>query len=78
MNRGTVVKSMAGRDAGRFLVVVSCEADRVLVADGKVRKLTNPKQKNIRHLQQTQQNIDLQMIRSDKALRKALTMLDLI
>ena len=78
MNRGTVVKSMAGRDAGRFLVVVSCEADRVLVADGKVRKLTSPKHKNIRHLQKTQQNIDLEMIRSDKALRKALTMLDLI
>ncbi len=78
MNRGTVVKSIAGRDAGRFLVVVSCETDRILVADGKVRKLTNPKPKNIRHLQTTQQNIDLDQIHSDKALRKALTMLDLI
>ena len=78
MNRGTVVKSIAGRDAGRFLVVVSCEADRILVADGKVRKLADPKHKNIRHLQTTQQNIDLDQIRSDKALRKALTMLDLI
>ena len=78
MNRGTVVKSIAGRDAGRFLVVVNCEADRILVADGKVRKLADPKAKNIRHLQLTQQNINLDEIHSDKALRKALTMLDLI
>lgn len=78
MNRGTVVKSTAGRDKGRHLVVVSCEADRILLADGKVRKLAKPKQKNIRHLQLTQQTIDLDQIHSDKALRKALTMLDLI
>lgn len=78
MKRGTVVKSMAGRDKDRFQVVLSCEADRVLVADGKVRKLMSPKRKNIRHLQITQMHIDLDQIHSDRTLRKALTMLDLI
>lgn len=78
MKRGTVVKSMAGRDQGRFQVVLACEADRILVADGKVRKLANPKAKNPCHLQNTEQHINLEQIHSDKALRKALTMLDLI
>ena len=78
MKRGTVVKSMAGRDQGCFQVVLACEAGRILVADGKQRKLSNPKAKNPRHLQITEQHIDLELIHSDKALRKALTMLDLI
>ena len=78
MIRGTVVKATAGRDMGRFQVVLACEAGRVLVADGKVRKLARPKRKNIRHLQITHQRIDLTEIHSDRALRKALTMLDLM
>ena len=78
MKRGTVVKSMAGRDQGCYLAVLNCEADRVLVADGKQRKLSNPKAKNLRHLQITEKHIDLEQIYSDKALRKALTMLDFI
>ena len=55
MKRGTVVKSMAGRDKDRYQIVLEVEADRILVADGKVRKLMNPKAKNIRHLQETEQ-----------------------
>lgn len=78
MKRGTVVKSIAGRDKDRFQVVLDVRAERILVADGKVRKLANPKAKNSRHLQKTEQYIDLEQIHSDKALRKALTMLDLI
>lgn len=78
MKRGTVVKSIAGRDKDRVQVVLNCEAGRILVVDGKVRKLANPKAKNPRHLQKTEQHVDLDEIHSDKALRKALTMLDLI
>lgn len=79
MNRGTVVKTIAGRDKGCLQVVLCCKEDRVLLADGKTRKLDNPKSKNVRHLQKTQQHINLDEIHSDKALKKALTnMLDLI
>ena len=77
MIRGTIVRSIAGRDKDRFQVVLACEAGRVLVADGKVRKLTNPKKKNPCHLQKTDKVINLDEIHSDKALKKALTMLDL-
>lgn len=48
---GQVVVSRAGRDAGRPFVVVGVAGDRfVLVADGDLRKISNPKKKNVRHL----------------------------
>ncbi len=77
MIRGTVVRSIAGRDKDRLQVVLACEAGRVHVADGKVRKLASPKHKNPCHLQKTDKFINLDEIHSDKALKKALTMLDL-
>ncbi|MCX7779970.1 MAG: KOW domain-containing RNA-binding protein [Negativicutes bacterium] len=48
---GSIVVSSAGRDKGRAYVIIA-EADRpfVLVADGRDRKVANPKKKNIRHL----------------------------
>ena len=48
---GTVVLSKAGRDAGRYFVVVGKVDDQyVLVADGDLRKLANPKKKKLKHL----------------------------
>lgn len=78
MIRGTVVKSIAGRDKDRFYAVVSTEGDWMWIADGKVRKLSNPKKKNKKHLRETNLQIDLSVVLSDKSLKKALTGLDLI
>jgi len=40
-----------GRDRGRFyLVIGSDNISRVKVADGEIRKVENPKHKNIKHL----------------------------
>ncbi|NLL81201.1 MAG: hypothetical protein GX231_02690 [Tissierellia bacterium] len=48
---GQVVKSRAGRDRGRtFLIYEILDEDFVLVVDGDLRKLKNPKKKNIKHL----------------------------
>lgn len=47
---GQLVTSTAGRDAGQQFLVVGFEGDRVLVADGKKRRVKRPKAKNIRHL----------------------------
>ena len=49
---GQVVLSLAGRDAGRLMVVLerSVEEGFVLTADGRRRKLANPKRKRARHL----------------------------
>lgn len=48
---GQLVCSKAGRDKGQyFLVFESINESFILVVDGKVRKVENPKKKNIKHL----------------------------
>lgn len=47
---GQVVQSKAGRDKGRFFVVIGlAEESYVLLADGDLRKITRPKRKKIKH-----------------------------
>ena len=43
--RGTVVCSGAGRDKGKYMVVLSADEDFVLLSDGKERPLERPKRK---------------------------------
>ncbi len=47
---GQLVLSLAGRDAGRHFLVLRLTAQRVVVADGELRKVSRPKAKNRRHL----------------------------
>ena len=68
---GRVVISSAGHDKGRFMLVVGADGDRVLVADGKERKLASPKKKNIRHVRATESTIEPEGL-TDKKLRKTL------
>jgi ribosomal protein L14E/L6E/L27E len=68
MERGRVVISKAGRDKGRTMVVTDVNGF-VYVADGKEHKLCKPKRKNVKHLQPTNEIIDMENI-SDKALRR--------
>ncbi len=49
--RGRVVVSTQGHDAGRWHVVVSVlDARYVLICDGEARKLAKPKKKQAKHL----------------------------
>lgn len=51
---GSVVRAKAGRDKGGYFVVTDIlENGRVLICDGKRRKVLSPKQKNIIHLEVT-------------------------
>ncbi|MBO8129571.1 MAG: RNA-binding protein [Peptococcaceae bacterium] len=47
---GQLVWSTKGRDSGRLYVIIGFLQDRVLVADGKIRRVHRPKKKNARHL----------------------------
>jgi ribosomal protein L14E/L6E/L27E len=69
---GQIVKSSAGRDQERFFVVVEVLERRAKIADGKHRKLNNPKQKNILHLAPTNTHTEL-LGMTDKKLRKLLS-----
>ena len=51
MEAGQVVFSKAGRDSGKFYVVVEVvDETRVKIADGDLRRIRKAKLKNIKHL----------------------------
>lgn len=51
LSLGQVVCSKAGRDAGRkFVIVGLADDEHVLIADGDLRKIENPKKKKLKHL----------------------------
>ena len=51
---GSIVKSVAGRDQGSFYMVYEIvDGDYVTIVDGSLRKLSKPKKKKVKHLQNT-------------------------
>ena len=69
--KGSVVRAEAGRDGGKYFAVVDADEKYCLIADGKSRKLSSPKRKNIKHIRVTDSMIDLNDI-TDKKLRNVL------
>ena len=69
--KGSVVRAAAGRDGGKYFAVVKAEEKYCFIADGKSRKLSAPKRKNIKHIRITDSMIDLNDI-TDKKLRNIL------
>ena len=59
---GQIVLSLAGHDSGKLYVVLRREGACFLLADGRNRKLQNPKKKNGKHLER----------RSDSPLAEAI------
>ena len=51
LSQGQLVRSIAGRDKGKFYLVIGFAQEKMLVADGQYRTLKDPKTKNIKHLQ---------------------------
>ena len=48
--KSNIVRSVAGRDAGSLFFVLATEGDFLLLADGKQRRLENPKRKRRKHV----------------------------
>jgi ribosomal protein L14E/L6E/L27E len=69
---GQVVKSVAGHDKGDLLVIAGFEKTKVLVCDGKHRRLEKPKCKNPKHLQATETLLEPDSMATNKMLRKIL------
>ncbi len=72
MKRGSVVRSLAGRDKGKTAVVLSFDEKTAYVADGKERKLSKPKLKNLKHLELTDTVVEEYYLLFDSRLRKKL------
>ena len=47
---GDIVLSKAGRDQGRYFVVMRCEENFCLLADGDLRKIDKMKRKKNKHI----------------------------
>ena len=48
---GELATSKAGHDKGRLYLIIGEEGDSVLVCDGRLRGVTNPKKKKKKHIQ---------------------------
>ena len=72
LERGLVVRSMAGHDKGGFFVVLSSDAQYAVLCDGKRRSLENPKRKNIKHLAVTKTVLTNDSIQTNREIRCAL------
>ena len=77
--KSDMVRSLAGRDAGSLYFVLSAEEEFLLLADGKHRRLENPKRKRKKHvtLVETGRSTVAEKIRSNEKvtnseLRKAI------
>ena len=72
LEKGRVVRSLAGRDSGKLLAVVQADEKTVLLCDGKERPVDRPKRKNIRHISSTDIILDEETLSRNKLLKKAL------
>ena len=76
LEKGWVIRSVAGRDKGKLMLVLDVIENGVLVSDGKERPLERPKFKNLRHIEATQYRIDTNEAVSNRRLRRLLRDLD--
>ena len=70
--KGSIVKALAGREKDRFFVAEAVSDRCVYIADGKERKLSAPKMKNVKHISPTGRVLDMTDM-TDKKLRKILS-----
>ncbi len=76
MERGDVVTSRCGSDAGTVYVVLEAPVNsRVLLANGRRHPLHSPKKKNVRHVKSAGTRVDVPD--TDAALAKIIESLNL-
>lgn len=75
ISKSDIIVSLAGRDKGKFFYVMDVEDNYVLIADGKGRKLENPKRKKLKHVRRvtrTETRVADKILRGDKVLNSEL------
>lgn len=72
ITKGCVVRSISGRDADRFYVVMQLDGGFAVICDGKVRRLEKPKRKSVKHLRPTQTVLNPETLTTNNQLRQAL------
>ncbi len=75
ISKSDIIESLAGRDKGKFFYVIDTEENFVLIADGKGRKLEDPKRKKLKHVRRvsrTETRVALKIRNGDKVLNSEL------
>jgi len=75
ISKSDIVISLAGRDKGKLFYVMDTEDNYVLIADGKGRKLENPKRKKLKHVRRvtrTETRVATKILNGDKVLNSEL------
>ena len=72
--KGQLVRSKAGRDKTRTLAVLAVEEQMLLLADGDLRKLDNPKRKKKQHVAPTTTVLENELLKRDQQLRDAISL----
>ena len=75
ISKSDIVISLAGRDKDKLFYVMDTEDNYVFLADGKGRKLENPKRKKLKHVRRvtrTETRVDMKILNGDKVLNSEL------
>ncbi len=48
--KAQIVRSLSGHDSGQLFCVMDTDGDRLLLADGKRRRVSSPKRKSMKHV----------------------------
>ena len=75
ISKSDIVLSLAGRDKGKLFYVMDTEENFVILADGKGRKLENPKRKKLKHVRRvtrTETRVAMKILNGDKVLNSEL------
>ena len=75
ISKSDIIVSLAGRDKGKYFYVIDVEDNFVVIADGKGRKLENPKRKKLKHVRRvtrTETRVALKIKNGDKVLNSEL------
>lgn len=70
---GSAVMVTAGKEKGLLFAVVGFSGERLLICDGRTRRLNTPKTKSVKHVEGLDLVLPEQCFRSNKELRRALT-----
>ncbi len=75
ISKSDIIVSLAGRDHGELFYVIDVEDNYVLIANGKGRKLENPKRKKLKHVRRvsrTETRVAVKIRSGDKVLNSEL------
>ena len=70
--KGSVVRSIAGRDKDVFFIVFEVDDSFVTLVDGRTRRLEKPKTKRKKHVRATKTVLDTTPLTTDRSVRRVL------